>query len=60
MKWLQGGAPLLGLGLLFRLGLMVYAMYVLLGVLLLSRYLARAWIENISAAQVPRRMVDDG
>ena len=49
MRWFLGASVLLTLGLMFRLGLMVYAMYVLLAVLLVSRYLARAWIENLSA-----------
>ena len=35
---------------LFRLGLLAYAMYVLLAVLISSRLLARAWIENLSAS----------
>ena len=32
---------------LFQLGLLVYAMYVLVAVMLASRYLAREWIENL-------------
>lgn len=49
MKWIVGALVLLVVGLVFRLELLVYAMYVLLGVLLLSRLLARTWIENLSA-----------
>ena len=30
-------------------GLLVFAMYVLIGVLLLSRYLAKRWVEGLSA-----------
>ena len=51
MKWLVGAFLLLLLGALMSLGLLVYAMYVLLGVLLVSRWLARQWTENISAAR---------
>lgn len=51
MKWLLGALVLLLLGALFQLGLLVYAMYVLLGVLLASRFLAREWIEKLSATR---------
>ena len=43
MKWLLGALALLLVGLVFQLGLLVYGMYALLGVLLVSRYLAWAW-----------------
>ena len=36
MKWILGTAVLLIVGLVFRLGLLVYAMYTLLGVLLVA------------------------
>ena len=49
MKWLVAAVILLLVGLIFRLGLLVYAMYVLLAVLVVSRYLARQWIEHLSA-----------
>jgi uncharacterized protein (DUF58 family) len=49
MRWLLGAIVLLAVGIVFQLGLLVYAMYVLLGVMLVSRFLAREWIENISA-----------
>jgi uncharacterized protein (DUF58 family) len=52
MKWLLGALVLLLVGVFFQLGLLVYAMYVLLGVLLISRYLAREWIENLAAERV--------
>ena len=51
MRWVLGGIVLLLLGIAFQLGLLVYAMYTLLGVILLSRYLARQWIENLSATR---------
>ncbi len=49
MKWIFGALVLLVAGLVLRLELLVYAMYVLLGVLLVSRVLARTWIESLSA-----------
>lgn len=52
MKWLLGAILLLLLGALFQLGLLVYAMYVLLAVLLVSRQMTRAWIENIEAERL--------
>lgn len=51
MRWLLGAILLLAFGLVLQLGLLVYAMYVLLGVILLSRFLAREWIENLSATR---------
>ena len=51
MKWLLGALTLLVAGIILKLGLLVYAMYVLLGVLLLSRYLSRQWVENLSATR---------
>jgi len=47
MKWFLGALALLLVGYIFQLGLLVYSMYVLLAVLLVSRYLARQWVENI-------------
>jgi uncharacterized protein (DUF58 family) len=49
MRWLLGAIVLLLAGIAFQLGLLVYATYVLLGTLLVSRYLARQWIDNLSA-----------
>ena len=51
MRWLLGALALLFAGIVLKLGLLVYAMYVLLGVLLLSRYLSRQWVENLSATR---------
>jgi uncharacterized protein (DUF58 family) len=53
MKWALGIVVLLGLGLGFHLNLLVYAMYVLGGALLLGRFLARTWTENLSARRSP-------
>lgn len=51
MRWFVGGTILLIIGIVFQLGLLVYAMYALLGVMLLSRFLTREWIENLSATR---------
>ena len=48
MKWILGTLALLLLGLVFKLSLLVYAMYVLLGVLWLSRFFTRMWTEKIT------------
>ena len=47
MKWIFGTLALLVLGLILRLNLLVYAMYALLGILLLSRFFTRHWTEKI-------------
>ena len=49
MKWFVGAALLLLIALIFNLGLLAYAMYALLGVLLVSRWLARTWAQSVSA-----------
>jgi uncharacterized protein (DUF58 family) len=49
MKWIAGTIALLALGLVFHLSLLIYAMYVLLGVLLLSRVFTRVWTSGIEA-----------
>lgn len=51
MKWILGTIALLLIGLLLKLSLLVYAMYVLLGVLLLSRFFARTWTESLEASR---------
>jgi uncharacterized protein (DUF58 family) len=51
MKWILGTLALLLLGLVFQLSLLVYAMYVLLGVLLLSRFFTRTWAEKLTATR---------
>jgi uncharacterized protein (DUF58 family) len=47
MRWWLGALALLAIGHLFRLGLLVYAMYVFLGVLAVSRYWARQVTANL-------------
>lgn len=47
--WYLIVVAVLVVALVFRLGLLSYAMYVVLGVLLLSRYLANEWAKGLSA-----------
>lgn len=49
MKWWLGALVLLLAGWVFRLGLLVYAMYAFLGVLWVSRVWSRRWTEGVSA-----------
>jgi hypothetical protein len=51
MKWYIGAALVLVAALLLNSGLLAYAMYVLLGVLVVSRLLARSWIGNVRATR---------
>lgn len=59
MKWAIGIAALLLLGLVFHLNLLVYAMYVLGGVLMLGRFLARSWTENLAARRLAVERVSE-
>ena len=56
MKWFLGATALLVVALVFDLGLLAYAMYALLGVMLVSRFLARAWSDNLSATRECNRL----
>jgi uncharacterized protein (DUF58 family) len=51
MKWFVGTILLLLAALLLQSGLLAYAMYVLLAVMVTSRLLARAWIGHLSATR---------
>ncbi|MBW3598666.1 MAG: DUF58 domain-containing protein [Planctomycetes bacterium] len=51
MKWLAGAILVLLVAVVLDLGFLAYSMYALLGVLLVSRFLARTWAENISAVR---------
>jgi uncharacterized protein (DUF58 family) len=55
MKWFFAIAGLLLVGLVFHLNLLVYAMYVLAGVLALGRFLSRTWTDNLTANRAPVR-----
>lgn len=56
MKWYASAILLLLVAVVFQLGLLAYAMYVLLGVMVVSRFMARAWIENLSATRECHRL----
>src|SRR5947209_7847566 len=51
MKWYIAVILILLAALLLDAGLLAYSMYVLLGLLLLTRFLARTWINSRSAAR---------
>jgi uncharacterized repeat protein (TIGR01451 family) len=56
MKWFLGAVLLLVVALVFRVGLLAYAMYTLLGVMLVSRFLARTWSEHLTARRECNRL----
>jgi uncharacterized protein (DUF58 family) len=56
MKWFLGATLVLVIALVFQLGLLAYAMYALLGVMLISRFLARTWSEHLSAERECNRL----
>lgn len=51
MKWFLGALFLLFVGFVFELGPLVYAMYVLLGVLLVTRFLTFTWVECMTVTR---------
>jgi uncharacterized protein (DUF58 family) len=51
MKWYVGALLLLLAALVLQSGLLAYAMYVLLGVLIVTRVLARRWINHLHATR---------
>jgi uncharacterized protein (DUF58 family) len=51
MKWFLGTALLLAAALILESGLLAYAMYVLLGLLVISRLLAFSWMANVTATR---------
>ena len=53
MKWYLGAILLLLVGLVLQLGLLVYSMYALLAVLIVSRFLTREWTENVTIKTHP-------
>ncbi|MGO8746007.1 MAG: DUF58 domain-containing protein [Thermoguttaceae bacterium] len=56
MRWYLGAILLLAIALVFSLGLLAYAMYALLGVMIVSRYLTRRWAESVSAQRECNRL----
>ncbi len=55
MYWFIGALLILLAALTIESGLLAYAMYVLLGLLLLARFLARSWVTSLSAERVVRK-----
>src|SRR5215212_10347479 len=53
IRWVLGATAILVLALIFRLGLLAYAMYALLGLIFVSRFLAQTWSNNIYAERRP-------
>ncbi|MBM4001601.1 MAG: DUF58 domain-containing protein [Planctomycetes bacterium] len=51
MNWITVALLLVAAALVFRLGLLVYAVYAVLGVVFGSRWLARAWAESVIASR---------
>lgn len=61
MRWVVGAAILLAIAMVFGLGLMVYAMYALLAVILGSRLLVRYWLMHLSGSRhVSQLDVEEG
>jgi uncharacterized protein (DUF58 family) len=59
MKWFLCALLLLLAALLLESSLLAYAMYVLLGLLLLSRWLARSWIGGLTATRTCKQHIAD-
>ena len=55
MKWFVGTGLMLLLALALDLGLMAYAMYALLSVMVVSRLLSESWIHNLHAQRQSSR-----
>ncbi len=51
LRWFIGSLLLLLAALVLESGLLAYAMYVLLGLLVITRLLAQSWIANLSATR---------
>ena len=56
MRWFTGAILILAIALTFGLGLLAYAMYALLGIMLVSRVMSRVWIENLAADRECNRL----
>ncbi len=57
MRWYTVAVLILIFALVFQLGLLAYAMYVLLAVMILSRFLAQTWIRSVVAVRECNRLV---
>ena len=56
MSWLGAAIVILIIALTFQLGMLAYAMYALVGVILVSRLMTRQWSEGLSAERELNRM----
>ncbi len=56
MKWYLAALLILAAALVLQSGLLAYSMYVLLAVLLLTRWLARSWVGGLSAVRTCDRL----
>ncbi|MGO9108501.1 MAG: DUF58 domain-containing protein [Thermoguttaceae bacterium] len=56
MRWFATIVCLLAAALVFHLGLLAYVMYALLGIMLLSKWLSRTWVENLTAVRECNRV----
>jgi len=56
MKWLAGAILLLVVAILLGFDLLAYAMYVLLAVMLVSRFLTRTWADSLKASRECNRL----
>jgi hypothetical protein len=59
LRWFIGTSLLLLAALMLESGLLAYAMYVMLGLLIFSRLLAHAWIANLHASRHCEETVAD-
>lgn len=61
MKWYAGALLILLVAIVFDLGLLAYAMYALLAVMVTSRLVARHWSERMQAERAANRdTIDEG
>ncbi|MFT3879786.1 MAG: DUF58 domain-containing protein [Gemmatales bacterium] len=54
IRWILASLAILAVALFFGLGLLAYAMYALLGLIFVSRFLAVTWGQNIYADRRPK------
>ena len=51
MNWILGTLTLLLIGFVFQLSLLVYSMYLLAGILLITRTLSSLWIRGLKVTR---------
>jgi uncharacterized protein (DUF58 family) len=56
MKWFLGAGILLALAYLLKSDMLAYAMYALLALLIVSRWLSHSWISNLHATRACNRL----